>query len=280
MTLATPEQGKAKSVRRAVAVVAETLGAERVAWRLRELSQTVPQLPELVLPSRRQAADGLPLPPPLLRVQVNGSSKPDDFLRQGKRAADTVRQAVDAAGRSLEGFESVLDFGCGSGRVMRQWVGLEGPQLFGSDYNRRLVDWCRDNLPFASFARNELSPPLPFKDAQFDLVYALSVFTHLTERLQRAWMTELARVIRPGGLLVFTTRGDRWAFKLTEDERRHYDAGELVVRYSGTEGTNLCAAWHPAAYVNALTSDSFEPLAFLPAGLPDGLQDVNVVERR
>jgi SAM-dependent methyltransferase len=275
----TRRQGRARSMRRTAAVLAEKLGAERVGWRLKELSLTVPQLAEAVQPSRRMGSDGLPLPPPLLRVQVNGSAKPEDFLEQGRRAAGTVRSAGELAGRRMEDFADILDFGCGSGRVLRQWVGLSGPALWGSDYNPKLVAWSQEHLPFASVHRNELEPPLPFADGQFDFVYALSVFTHLAEPLQRAWIDELRRVLRPGGILAFSTRGDQWAFKLNEAERRSYAAGDLVVRYAGVEGTNLCAAFHPRAYVDGTLARGWTSHGYLPAGLADGLQDVNVLER-
>ncbi|MCP6725914.1 class I SAM-dependent methyltransferase, partial [Klebsiella pneumoniae] len=86
----------------------------------------------------------------------------------------------------LDSIGSVLDFGCGCGRVTRWWADFEGA-VAGSDVNAEAVAWCRENLGFASFEQNALAPPLDFDDASFDLVYALSVFTHLTEELQLAW---------------------------------------------------------------------------------------------
>jgi SAM-dependent methyltransferase len=265
-------------VRRAVAVGLERIGLELPAWRIWEWSRTVPALPELILPSRRQGSDGLPLPPPILRVQVAGTARPEEFLAQSHRAAQTVRDAVQRADRTVEELDHVLDFGCGCGRVVRRWDGISGPSFFGSDYNASLVKWCRENLPFARFEVNGLAPPLPFDDGQFDLVYALSVFTHLTEPLQHEWMAELRRVIKPGGLVLFTTRGDAWAWKLTPEERAHYDSGDLVVRYGDVTGTNLCAAFHPWGYVHRRLLGGFTLKESLPAGLADGAQDVHVAE--
>jgi hypothetical protein len=105
------------------------------------------------------------------------------------------------------------------------------------------------------------------------------VFTHLTEPLQRQWMSELRRVIKPGGLVLFTTRGDAWAWKLTPDERAHYDAGDLVVRYADVPGTNLCAAFHPRRYVHGNLATGFTLKDSLPQALADGAQDVHIAER-
>jgi len=71
--------------------------------------------------------------------------------------------------------------------------------VHGSDYNPRLVRWCRESLPFADFRVNGLQPPLPYADGELEFVYAISIFTHLTEALQDAWLQELARVLAPGG---------------------------------------------------------------------------------
>src|SRR5581483_8009602 len=89
----------------------------------------------------------------------------------------------------------------------------------------KAVDWCRENLSFASFMRNGLAPPLDLDDETFDLAYALSVFTHLTEDLQRAWRDELHRVLRPGGLLLLSTHGRSYLPRLDPGERERFGAG-------------------------------------------------------
>jgi SAM-dependent methyltransferase len=268
------------SPRRAVAVALERVGLEGPAYRMLEWGQTVRALPELVSRSRGQGSDGLPLPPPIFRVQVTGFARSDVFVAQSHRAAQTVLGGVRRGGRELKDLDAVLDFGCGCGRVIRRWADVSGPSFYGSDYNAKFIEWCRANLPFAQFEVNGLAPPLPFGDGQFDLVYALSVFTHLTEPLQREWMAELRRVTRPGGLILFTTRGDAWAWKLEPQERARYDQGELIIRYGDVAGTNLCAAFHPWSYVHDLIATAgFALNSSVPVGLPDGAQDVHVAVR-
>ena len=58
------------------------------------------------------------------------------------------------------------------------------------------------------FDINKLSPPLDYENDFFSLVYARSVFTHLSEELQIEWMKEFARIIKKGGYLYFTTHGE------------------------------------------------------------------------
>jgi len=127
-------------------------------------------------------ADGLPVPPPHLIVRVAGTPGLEWFLESGRLAATSIRDALDRAGAPVEAMSSILDFGCGCGRVVRTWASLDA-KVSGSDLSGGAIDWCRGNLTFASFETNGLSPPLAFDDASFDLAYALSVFTHLPEAI-------------------------------------------------------------------------------------------------
>ena len=144
-------------------------------------------------------ASGLPVPPDELIELVADDKEVLWFLRGGKKAAESIVSSLARVGLNLEDFESVLDFGCGCGRVVRYWKDLDGPAIYGSDFNSKLIEWCQENLRFAKFTVNGLEPPLEYPDDFFDFIYALSVFTHLTEELQDAWVVELARVLRPGG---------------------------------------------------------------------------------
>jgi SAM-dependent methyltransferase len=128
--------------------------------------------------------------------------------------------------------------------VTRYWKG-KGARVFGTDYNPSLIRWCRKNIHHAQFETNRLIPPTVYGAGEFDLVYAISVFTHLTERDQISWMGELSRVLRPGGYLLITTHGESLIGGLSEDDRRSFRMGRLVVRNREASGTNLCAAYHP-----------------------------------
>lgn len=115
------------------------------------------------------------------------------------------------------------------------------------------MEWCQEHLP-GTYTLNGPEPPTTYPDSLFDVVYAVSVFTHLTVQRQRRWLAEFARIIRPGGLLLLTTHGDRLAAEaLTEGELRDYHQGRIVVCYPRQEGANLCAAYHPRGSLAQLT---------------------------
>lgn len=228
-----------------------------------------------------QAADGLQFPPPLLMIQVSGHADRDEFYESGRVAKEILCETID---RHAEGnVSAMLDFGCGCGRVARHWADLADAEIHGCDPNLAAVAWCRHNLPFMQAQRSEFSPPLPHSAARFDFVYALSVFTHLSERMQKEWMAELRRVIRPGGLLFFTTKGHRHAHELGKLGRsglEDYRAGQLVVMDEEVEGTNLCAAYHPYEWVTKNLLKGFELLEYAPGGaVMNGEQDFYVTRR-
>lgn len=216
-------------------------------------------------PERRPSDNGLPVPPPRLLVAVAGTPKVEWFLESGRRGADSIAEAAERNGRPVTSLGSLLDFGCGCGRVIRHWQDLE-LAAHGSDYNEKLVEWCRAHLPFGTFTTNALVPPLPYENDSFDLVYALSVFTHLPEELQLPWMDDLRRVLAPGGLLLVTTHGDAYVSELTESEKRRFRRGELVVRRDDMAGTNLCASFHPEEYVRGTLARGLDLLELIPRG--------------
>ena len=108
--------------------------------------------------------------------------------------------------RLIKQNEKVLDFGCGAGEML---IGLRNRPnftLWGCDLESDLVDWCSSNLN-AQCLKNELDPPLPYEDNSFDVINAISVFTHLSLDMQFKWAWELYRVIKPSGYLHFTAHG-------------------------------------------------------------------------
>ncbi len=80
--------------------------------------------------------------------------------------------------------------------------------LHGTDIDPDAIDWCRTHIPFANVSVNDADPPLPYAEGAFDLVFNHSVFTHIDERRQDAWLSELHRVTRPGAFLVLSTHGE------------------------------------------------------------------------
>jgi ubiquinone/menaquinone biosynthesis C-methylase UbiE len=162
----------------------------------------------------------------------------------------------------------VLEWGCGPARVIRHMPSAlgEDAQVYGSDYNEESVAWGAANVPGVRFSRNGLMPPLPFEDSFFDLVYAISVFTHLSEETCRAWIHELQRVLKPDGIVFFTTHSDAGAQYLLPQEKKEYEENGFCVRGLVQEGKKMFGAWLNPSYVKGVLLAEFELLDHAPPG--------------
>jgi SAM-dependent methyltransferase len=163
---------------------------------------------------------------------------PGDPLEVYERVGRLVREEVESLlpeDWSWRG-KHVLDFGCGSGRVLRQFLDqAKDAEFWGCDTHGPSVEWVQQSLcpPLRCF-KNDVEPPLPLEDSQFDLVLATSVFTHITDTWAD-WLLEVHRVLSAGGLLISTFLAEqKWEERLKEpyDENR---AGMTVVPETAPE---------------------------------------------
>jgi SAM-dependent methyltransferase len=225
-------------------------------------------------------SDGMPLPPARMMYTVISTRWAVTFLDSGATIVDSIETALRSSGTSLSNFDSILDFGCGCGRLIRHLPKYTTAQLFGCDYNPELVAWCAKNLSIGTFATNTLQPPLPYSDRSFDFVYARSVFTHLSEHGQAEWLEELGRVIKPGGILYLTMHGEQFFEQLSYEEQGSVRGGGIVVHRAGDEGSNLCTSFELPEYVRSHLQRGFRLLTFIP-GIADGhlRQDGYVFQR-
>jgi SAM-dependent methyltransferase len=160
-----------------------------------------------------------PLPPAAListealthKAELETAVMPARYFGSGCRDAWVMLSMLQCCRADVTSFRSMLDFGCGSARVLRHFRNVRGLHLVGTDANPKIIEWDRANLPNIEFHVNELEPPLRFADDTFDFVYALAVFTHIPLQWQEAWLLELRRILRPNGYLLCTVMGNNYA---------------------------------------------------------------------
>jgi SAM-dependent methyltransferase len=223
----------------------------------------------------------LPLPPVELAVRV-GVPDPDDplgsYLRLGRDARDLVLDLLPD-GWSFDG-KRVLDFGSGAGKVLRHFaVEARVAELHACDRDEPSIDWLRRELcpPFHAF-RNDESPPLPVPDGHYDLVLALSVFTHLTDRWSD-WLLELHRVLSPDGLLIATFLG-RAASEVYLGEP--YDEEKIAMAFLSPDqdwDSGGPTVFHSEWWLRAHWGRAFEFLELRPGSSP-GEHGIVLLRRR
>jgi SAM-dependent methyltransferase len=234
------------------------------------------------------SAEGLPMPP-LEIASRSGSLQHDnrDPSELYEAVGSTARRELMAAippGFDIRG-RRILDFGCGAGRVLRHFI-REGPgaEYWGCDINEESIEWLTANLspPLHVFVNEEL-PPLPQPDASFDLIYCVSVFTHL-DRSWSQWMVELHRVLAPDGLLLATFLGEgRWGDFAEEpwDEDR---VGMMTLRAGQSWELGGPMVFHSPWWIREHWGRLFDVVDLRPAGFaasePGGDHGLAVLRRR
>ncbi|MBV8801227.1 MAG: class I SAM-dependent methyltransferase [Alphaproteobacteria bacterium] len=266
------------------------ISGSRVVFQLRdrETGDIVEPFKFAVVPGKADF-DRIPLPGKDRMRRVAGTADtPVKFLDGGCAAAlqmDALLQAT--TGRRLNQFKSVLDWGVGCGRVARfvKERLVPSARLTGADIDDFNLEWCRENLPELRTLLFPLMPPTKARGSSFDLVYGLSVLTHLTESVQRAWFVELARLLKPGGIAYLTFNGliaalyqgrsssvlDSIQARGISDEMRDPALGEAMTGY-------YRVTFQAYPHVTAAVEPMFSVLAHYPHMF--GVQDVLILERR
>ena len=140
-------------------------------------------------------------------LRVMGATSTTQFLLGGFSDFNKFKRLLPAIGAGdLEARKRVLDWGVGCGRVARYFSAVPGIEFVGVDIDADNVDWCSRNLP-GHYRHVPLRPPAPLDAGSFDLIYGISVLTHLREPDQRAWLAELNRLAAPGAILLLSCHG-------------------------------------------------------------------------
>ena len=227
-------------------------------------------------------------PPPRTLARYVGERESQDpvasYLGSGAGYAAHLLRALPE-GFDLEGAH-VLDFGCGSGRIMRHMIDGETGAVFeGCDIHRPSIEWYAPHVkaPHQVFLNNE-KPPLPRADGHYRLIYATSVFTHLSESWS-AWLVEMHRLLEDGGLLMATHIGPGYAAVSEEEPWDDDRIGMLVLGPFMPWADGGPMVLHSEWWVRAHWGRCFELLSFEPDGFGNspgalGTQGLMVLRKR
>jgi SAM-dependent methyltransferase len=220
------------------------------------------------------------LPPAHLAFDAYSAPDWPFYKASGLSTAEFIKSAADehlGPGQT----EAVLEWGCGPGRVIRHLPAVFGPdvRVAGCDYNPESVAWCKEHIDGVEFAQNGLQPPAPFEPDVFSVVYAISVFTHLSKEVCDLWSAELHRLLKPGGVALISTKGDSYLPVLLPEERKQYDEEGIVVRGGVKEGKKLFGAFHSPKYVEEHLLGDFQIVQHVGAGFPHVKQDLWIARK-
>lgn len=173
---------------------------------------------EAVLNIREIQEAGIPFPPWQEMVTVGGETDLKLFLSIGYGCYESVINNF----LSNNGFPiRVLDFGVGCGRTMRFFYrDYKNFLCYGCDVDKRAIDYLNKSIPFISAKVSSNLPPLPYLDDFFDLVYSISVFTHLDLISFNSWIKEINRILKKDAVLEITLHGARAFSTIKNDSQK------------------------------------------------------------
>jgi SAM-dependent methyltransferase len=226
-----------------------------------------------------------PPPPKHLQIRVVGGYVPD-FIKSGFTTYKTVNDVLCSVGKDVNNFTTILDFGCGCGRIIRAFrYHLPSHHLLGTDIDPEAIDWLKNHYgSIAEFVVNPHVPPMPYPGDFFDFIYSISIFTHLPEEMQFKWLEDLRRVIKPGGYMILTTHGEKHYKELPPDKLKLMNQKGFYYnedRNLTTEGLPAFykVAYHSPEYIEREWKKYFDVLKIMPRGLEDH-QDIILLQKR
>lgn len=219
--------------------------------------------------------------------RVIGDAHIARFGMGGATIYHNVGAMLREMGTDWSAFPTILDWGCGAGRITRYLISETNAEVHGADIDVANVAWCAANLHPGKFRAVPLAPPTSFADKMFNLVIGASVVTHLTEEMQFAWLAELNRITAPGALVFLSVSGPvQFAYMGIPTDLFYAKeaAGFLDARRDPALDGHIANAeyyrtvWHSRRYIASTWSRYFDVVAIV-----DGiaaLQDFVILRRR
>ena len=223
----------------------------------------------------------------MLRYRVHRAFEAWSYTSVGKLTAVRLAEALSTNRFTLDSAD-VLDFGCGPGRVANEVKALVPRcRVYATDIDAEAIAWAQAHLSgVARFEINHANPPTRYASGFFDGVYSISLFTHLDEQAQLAWLQELQRVVKQGGWFLATVHGRPAQTTCTAQELSELAVKGIAFRVGRTGMFKLDGlpdayqtTFHTKSYIYRVWTRYFDLVDYLEGGLSDH-HDFVVMRRR
>lgn len=149
-----------------------------------------------------------PVPPNSL-MRITASKTITGYFESGLSCYLPIATSALREGLDLDSGIRILDFGCGVGRQLVHFTKHFPINRYSAcDIDSSCVSFVQASYPMIDTRCNSFHPPLPFESETFEMIYGVSVFSHLPPADHASWLNELARVLKPGGYCFLTVEGE------------------------------------------------------------------------
>jgi SAM-dependent methyltransferase len=222
--------------------------------------------------------------------QYGDPNAAESYAQVGENVVQILEETIETCGRSWSDLGKVLEVGCNYGRITRQLITkVEPARVYGCDILQEGPDFCAKE-----FKVNSLPPTYSEgfpKEPLFDIVFLISVFTHLSNAVIATLLKEIEKSMQPGAILMFTAHGPISAAKvqiygpLWVDKHKEIgdaldDSGCYFKEYSyGTDMLGM--SWHTEDRMLNLVREACPSLQIKNYGAArlDNHQDVYVFQK-
>jgi predicted RNA methylase len=221
-----------------------------------------------------------PLPPVELSYRIIRVRNMTTFELWGYSIKRKYEEAVRPHAKADSDKLRLLDWGCGCGRLARFFV--DGYDYHGIDIDREAIAWCRQAIPQGKFEVQSLRAETGFQSGFFDIVIGNSIFTHLREADQFAWLAELQRIAKPDGIVAVSVNcatslfnaGNKPAIASALKQRGFCDTGPEPILKGVTADDNYYRnIYHTHDYIRETWSRYFSIEKIVP-GFAGNMQDL------
>jgi len=204
------------------------------------------------------------------------------FFNDGEGTAKEIIEWTKS--HVAQGDTNILDWGCGVSRIaMHIGKFTKGnAAVYACDINNEMISFNVKSYQGITYSLISYKPPTNHEDGYFDLIYGLSIFTHIEDKMQENWLSEIHRILRENGIFLFTTHGRFFSSKLLPQEKQLLDQQGVFSKTYQQKGHRMMSTYNEPRFFKNLLEKYFEVLEF-HAGEVDqskvGGQDLWIVRK-
>jgi ubiquinone/menaquinone biosynthesis C-methylase UbiE len=204
------------------------------------------------------------------------------FFKDGEATAREIIQWTKS--HVGEGDKRILDWGCGVSRIAMHIGKLAGTSsaVYACDINEKMISFNAKSYKDITYSLISYKPPTKYENGYFDLIYGLSIFTHIDDTMQEEWICEMYRILKENGIFLFTTQGRYFNSKLLPFEKQLLAQQGVFSKTYQQKGHRMMSTYNEPEFFKNLLEKYFEVLEF-HAGEVDqskvGGQDLWIVRK-